>query len=185
MASNEQDINREIRVAAQKLAGTYNKDLLHLCECIVTEVDFDSRTCTCSAVNDTSTTSIELVRFQSVVDDGVILVPKIGSSVTVLLSIRIQPMIVMYSELDNVYIVAPKVQFNKGQLGGLVKVIDLTTKLNNLEKLVNDLVTKYNLHTHVTTCPAGAGSASPTPNIESQVLTPTQRTDIENKAIIQ
>ena len=181
MASNEQDINREIRVAAQKLAGTYNKDLLHLSECIVTEVDFDNRTCTCSAINDTSTTSIELVRFQSVVDDGVILVPKVGSNVTVLMSIRIQPLIVLYSELDNVFIVSPKVQFNKGQLGGMVKVIDLVTKLNNIEKAFNDFVTNYNVHTHTNS----GGTTTPPLPLETKVLVPTQRNDIENKAITQ
>ena len=40
------------------------------------------------------------------------------------------------------------VEFNGGGLGGLVKVMDLTTKLNNLEHLVIDLVTMYNTHTH-------------------------------------
>jgi hypothetical protein len=182
---NEQDTNRGIREAVKKLAGTHNKDVLTICDCTVVSVDFDNRVCICAPLNDTSTTEIQNVRFQSTIDDGVILQPAIGSQVTVLLSIRVDPLIISYSQLDEVYIVAPQVQFNKGLLGGMVKVIDLTTKLNNLENLVNNFIALYNSHTHVTTCPAGAGTASPTPNIESQVLTPTQRADIENKVIIQ
>ena len=182
---NEQSTNREIRVAAQKLAGTYNKDELTFIDAIILSVDLDNRLCNVQPVSDTAQTELKNVRLQSVVNDGIILVPTVGSEVTVLKSIRTDAVVVQYSELDYVYIVAPKVQFNKGQLGGMVKVIDLTTKLNNLENLVNDLVLKYNAHTHVTACPAGAGTATPTPNIESQVLTPTQRTDIENKNIVQ
>ena len=185
MGSENENINRELGVAIRKLAGTHNADKLTIADCIVSSVDINSRTCVCTPLNDTSVADIQGVRFQSTVDDGVILQPAIGSTVTVLLSTRVSPLIVSYSQLDEVFIVAPQVQFNKGNLGGMVKVISLTTKLNNLENLVNNFITLYNSHTHVTSCPAGAGTASPTPNIESQVLTPTQRNDIENTAIIQ
>jgi len=185
MSNTNENINRELGVAIRKLAGTHNADKLTIADCLVDSVDIASRTCSCTPLNDTSIAQIQGVRFQSTVDDGVILQPKVGSTVTVLLSTRVAPLIIGYSEIDEVYIVAPKVQFNQGNLVGMVKVIDLTTKLNNLENLVNNFISLYNSHTHVTACPAGAGTASPTPNIESQVLTPTQRTDIENKAITQ
>ena len=73
--------------------------------------------------------------------------------------------------------------FNDGELGGMVKVIELTTKLNNLEKLVNDLVSKFNTHTHILTLTSGTGTAAPTVSPETTVLTPTVRGDIEDENI--
>ena len=184
MSDKNENINRELGVAIRKLAGTHNADKLTIADCIVSSVDIASRTCVCTPLNDTSVADIQGVRFQSTVDDGVILQPAVGSRVTVLLSIRVDPLIVSYSQLDEVFIVAPQVQFNKGQLGGMVKVIDLTTKLNNLENLVNDLIIKFNTHLHsgVTT---GPGTSAITTILETGTLTRTLRMDIENTAIIQ
>lgn len=70
-----------------------------------------------------------------------------------------------------------------GSLGGLVEVANLTTKLNNLENLVNDLISKYNIHTHILTLSSGTGTAAPTVSLETGTLTPTVRGDIENTHI--
>ena len=100
----------------------------------------------------------------------------------------------LFSELQKVlFIVGSSVfsikdgimQFNDGSNGGLVEVIKLTQKLNNLENLVNDLVAKFNSHTHILTLTSGTGTAAPTTTIESSTLTPTQRGDIENTKITQ
>ena len=76
-------------------------------------------------------------------------------------------------------------QFNDGSLGGMVKVAALTAKLNNLENIVNDLVAKYNTHTHILTLTSGTGTAAPTVTEETGTLTPTEQSDIENTAVKQ
>ena len=77
------------------------------------------------------------------------------------------------------------IQFNDGSLDGMVKVAALKTKLNNLENLVNDLVTKFNSHTHILTLTMGTGTAAPTVAPETTTLTPTVQADIENTKITQ
>lgn len=184
MGSENENINRELGVAIRKLAGTHNADKLTIADCIVSSVDIASRTCVCTPLNDTSVADIQGVRFQSTVDDGVILQPAIGSTVTVLLSTRVSPLIVSYSELDEVFIVAPKVQFNKGQLGGMVKVIDLVTRMNKIESDNNTLKAAFAAWVVVPT-DGGAALKAITATWAAQQLTPTQRSDIENTEIIQ
>jgi hypothetical protein len=170
MSNTNENINRELGVAIRKLAGTHNADKLTIADCIVDSVDIASRTCVCTPLNDTSIAQIQGVRFQSTVDDGVILQPSVGSTVTVLLSTRVAPLIIGYSELDEVYIVAPQVQFNQGKLGGMVKVISLVGKLNAIEQQLNTI---------------GTWALTVTPSLTLPPLIPTQQIEIENKAIIQ
>jgi len=170
MTNTYENINRELGVAIRKLAGTHNADNLTIADCTVDSVDIASRTCACTPLNDTSIAQIQGVRFQSTVDDGVILQPAVGSTVTVLLSTRVAPLIVSYSEIDEVYIVAPQVQFNQGRLGGMVKVISLVGKLNAIEQQLNTI---------------GTWALTVTPALTLPPLIPTQQIEIENKAIIQ
>lgn len=72
-------------------------------------------------------------------------------------------------------------QFGDGSNGGLPMSVPVTTKLNNIENLLNDLVSKYNVHTHPV-----SGAATGEPVIpETGVLIPTQPTDIENPNVTQ
>lgn len=75
-----------------------------------------------------------------------------------------------------------KIEFNGGQLGGAVKVIELTQKLNNLEKAHN------NLNTYVGSLPipvsgSVSGPATPAAVQGFAINQPTQRTDIEDKNV--
>lgn len=74
------------------------------------------------------------------------------------------------------------VEFNGGVFGGLVKVIELTTKLNNLENAFNNLVTLFNAHVH-TGVTTGVGSSGPTPSQDTTQLTPTVRGEIEDTSV--
>jgi hypothetical protein len=71
---------------------------------------------------------------------------------------------------------------NGGGLGGLVKVNDLVTKLNNLESLVNDLIEKYNAHTHTSACTAGGATTAPVAlgDRETGTISATVVSDLEN-----
>jgi hypothetical protein len=81
----------------------------------------------------------------------------------------------------------PFIQFNNGSLGGLVKVIDLTTKLNNLEDKVNDFIDKWNDFC-TNYVPGGPGATGQPSTLTASTETHVSRTaqnDIENKNITQ
>ncbi len=59
--------------------------------------------------------------------------------------------------------------FNGGDLGGLIKIEELTNKINALVNTVNALIDNYNAHTHITTATV---SASPTPGVISPIVAP-------------
>jgi hypothetical protein len=60
---------------------------------------------------------------------------------------------------------------------------ELTTKLNNLENKVNDIVAKFNSHTHILTLSTGTGTAAPTTTKVPGTLTPTEQSEIENDKV--
>ena len=64
-----------------------------------------------------------------------------------------------------------KITINGGNLGGLVKIQELTDKLNNLVQEINAIKTKFNTHTHSveTTAPAGTWTTKPTTSSASDV----------------
>lgn len=168
--------DRSIRESIQYLAGNHQTDHVILVDATVESVDENGRTCECISVTGSVGSPIPGVRLMASVDDGVLIIPAIGSTVVIAQSIFTDPIVVSYSEIE-------KIILRGGDLGGLVKVIELTQKLNNLENLLNDLINKFNIHTHnVTSTGAPTG-----PNLlpEAQTLTPTVRTDIENENIIQ
>lgn len=78
------------------------------------------------------------------------------------------------------------VTFNGGQLGGIVKIQDLTDRLNELAQTVNALVNSYNAHTHVTTATVGAGTAPGTISPTTEQARPAalfNRGDYENEKV--
>lgn len=86
---------------------------------------------------------------------------------------------------------AERIEFMGNDFSGLVKVEELVKKLNDLEDLVTDLVTKYNAHTHVvsvvTACGAGAGSGNGTAVVttasSTKEVVKTIKKDLENEKI--
>jgi hypothetical protein len=184
--------DRNIIQAIQTLAGTYNADIVHLIAAEVDSVDISKRTCNVTTVSGKNQTAIENVKLMSAIDDGVLFIPSIGSTVMVLFSNYNLPFVVQYSELDKILLISGssqlqiidgKIMLNDGSKGGLVEVIPLVQKLNNLENLVNDLASKFNSHTHILTLTSGTGTAAPTVAPETTVLTQTQRNDLENNTI--
>lgn len=164
---------RAIQEAIQQLSGTHLADRLYFLDCEVKSVDEAGRACTVIALSG-KVGSEFTARLMASVDDGILAVPSVGSTVIVSSSDFTTGCIVQYSEIE-------KIVFRGGDLGGLVKVISLTTKLNNLENKLNSLILKYNTHTHNVTAvgsPTGPGLQP-----ETGTLTPTQRTEIENKNI--
>lgn len=93
-----------------------------------------------------------------------------------------RPQIVMTHKVDKLLFTCNKVQFNEGQLGGMVKVITLTEKLNNIENMFNNFIQEYNTHTHNVT--AVGSPTGPTIPESTDHLTPTEQTEIEDTTII-
>jgi hypothetical protein len=179
------------------MAGTYNADTIFLVTAQVTAVNAAAGRCTVEAISGRSSTSIDNVEFQAVVSDGLLFIPRVGSEVKVLMSTYTEPFIVQYSEVEKAYISADLIQFNDGALGGLVKVIELTQKLNTLENDINDLKAKFQSLVTTITIAAGIAPAAPVTNgtalgwfnpflaYATQQITPTQQADIENPVITQ
>ena len=167
--------DRSIQESIQILSGTHLADKLYYLDCEVKSVDESKRTCVVIALSG-KVGSEFTARLMASVDDGFLIIPVVGSTVVVSSSDFNTASIVQYSEVE-------KIVLRGGDLGGLVKVINLTSKLNNLENKLNSLVLKYNTHTHNVTAvgsPTGPGLQP-----ETGQLTPTVRSDIENTKITQ
>lgn len=161
--------DREIEESIQKLAGTYQKDIVSLKLCTVTSVDKESRTCECTPISGNADTTIPKVRLMAEANDGFLVLPKAGSTVMVALSSRGYAYVFMYSDIDEVNITIGEAgnytsfdikdglqQFNDGSFGGMVKIVALTTKLNNL---ITQLTAQLGLI--ATGIAAGGGSYTP------------------------
>jgi hypothetical protein len=173
-----------IKETVQKLAGTHLKDDVHFIVATVTDVNQAARTCDCTPISGKSPTPLTNVQLMPEVDDGWLKIPVIGSSVIIMWSTKNVPYIAMTSALQKAYLVTlDGIQLQGGEYGGLIIIEQLIQKLNNLENAYNDLVTKFNTHTHILTLSSGTGSAAPTTDSEGTVLTPTERKDIENNSI--
>lgn len=88
--------------------------------------------------------------------------------------------------VTDLFISAKQTQFNDGKSGGLVLVNPLVEKVNNIENLLNNLITQYNAHTHLLTLTSGTGTAAPTLTQETGTIAPiTKASDIESTVITQ
>lgn len=168
--------DRSIRETVQHLAGTHQTDRVRLIDATVNEVDADARTCTCSGLSGAVGDILEGVRLMSSLDDGILVIPAVGSTVTIIMSVFTDPIVIGFSEVD-------KIIFRGGDLGGLPIVGLLVKQLNKMENLLNDLIGNYNSHTHNVTAVGSPTGPSLTP--ETNTLIPTVVADLENKTITQ
>lgn len=205
-------IERAIVESIQRISGTQLSDKTLIYSATVDSVDIADRTCNVTTISSQGEMTIESVQLMASVDDGFLLVPAIDSTVIVTYTTFNKPFISLFSAIDKAVLIVGEnnvslemdnlgilleiantklsfkdglTQFNDGALGGLVKIIDLTTKLNNLENKVNTLLSAFNSHTHLLTLTSGTGTAAPTVAPVVGTLTPTVRGDIENEKIKQ
>ncbi len=171
---------KEIEVYVQRLAGTYLKDLISIFACNVDSVNEPERTCDCTPIGSEANTALPGVLLSAENNNGFLCLPVVGSTVIVAISTRNTAFILMYSDIE-------KVQFMDGSLGGMVKVIDLVERLNNIEDKVNDIITEYNAHTHLAVDSVTSAPVTVSPTVSQVVgaLTPTVRSDVENDLITQ
>jgi hypothetical protein len=166
-----------LRDAVRQLAGTSLDDEVYCTMAQVVSVDLDAATCVCQMIGGIATSEVT-VRLMADNDDGLLISPAIDSTVVITWTKRMPAFVSMFSEVQDVFINASGViEMNQGTFGGLVKVRDLVTKLNNLENKVNAMIASYNAHIHPD--PVSGVTGAPTVPITG-TLTPTVESDIEN-----
>lgn len=111
---------------------------------------------------------------------GILITPAAGSSVIVgRISESDELFIEMFSKVETIII-------DGGDFGGLIKIQELTNKLNALVKTVNNHITNYNGHTHIVNT---TGSAAAQTGTAAAVITQAQQaeefkaSDYENEKI--
>jgi len=140
--------------------------------CKVLSVDETNRTCEVEPIDGSA--GIPETRLQANINlnSGFILFPAIDSHVVVCFLNKNAAFVALFSEVD-------KVHLRGDQLGGLIKVEDLVTRLNNVENDLNDLKTVFNSWTPVSQDGGAALKTAAGTWFGSQIET-TEKSHIEN-----
>jgi hypothetical protein len=154
----------------------------------VVSVNTEDRTCDVSTISDRGEQILAGVNLMAEVDDGLLKIPAIDSTVVLGFSDTLNYFVCMWSELQKVVLIvgdsgievtSDLIKFNDGSFGGLIKINDLVGRLNQVEEALSDLITKYNTHVH-TGVTTGGGSSAITPTQSSKIVTNTTVDQIEN-----
>ena len=141
--------------------------------CTVVSVDEVALTCVCAPVNGDS--DILDVRLQAGEGNGVVIIPAVDSVVMVTMINSMTGYVGMVSQVDSI-------QLLDGSFGGLIKIDEIVTKLNNLESDINDLKTAFSSWV-VVPSDGGAALKAITATWFGSSLTPTVKGDLENDLI--
>lgn len=197
-----------IREVIKKLAKPDGETVALICT--VDEVDKKARTVDCSPINESAPLLGVNLQANQGSDFGVCLFPEVGSFVVVgfvadgaagvvLLCDKIESAEIVIGDTSalisgdglNVKVADTSVKldksavtFNGGTLGGLVKVVELTQRLNLIENDINALKGIFAAWAPV---PQDGGAALSTASTEwaTSLLTPTVRTNYENDKVKQ
>lgn len=100
---------------------------------------------------------------------GIVQVPKVGSNVVVMFYSPTVAFVVMVDEVDEILI-------NGGENGGLVKIDELTEK-------INELIDAFNQHTHSVATTGSAAAQSGTAAVIVNSFTKLDKSSYEDKTI--
>ena len=165
-------MSKDLRDALRSLVKPNNDGFSKVCT--IDSVDLTTLTCYCVPLNDDA--DIINVRLMANIDNGFLLIPEVNSIV-----------VVSFLSDDSAYVSlvskVSEVQLNGKNFDGLVKVQELTDKLNALENKVNDLITACSSQV-VTLAPSGTFPLAPFFTSVTPLI-PTQQLEIENTTILQ
>jgi hypothetical protein len=99
--------------------------------CTVTDVDLSENTCKCTPIDGVTPDFLGVILSVSK-SKGFLLIPKDGSLVSVTQLSEATAFVSMVSDVDQIYLAGD-------ENGGLIKVADLVTKINNLENAMNQI----------------------------------------------
>jgi hypothetical protein len=162
----------DIRQAIQALSGITDLSYEGVA-CKVSGIDLATFTCTCTPINGDAEFFDVLLNADA--DKGFTLIPKDGSVVIVQQTSQATAYVSMVSKVDQIYLAGDA-------NGGLVKVNDLVSKLNNLENKVNAMILIFNAHVHAGVTP-GTGSSLVTPTLIAGTLIPTTANELQNNTV--
>jgi hypothetical protein len=169
--SNKSDIIKSLREITK--SNSYSKT------CEVIQIDTSSNTCDVAPVDGSA--HIPNVRLNTS-QTGYLIIPKEGSLVDITFTDPDNAFVSMFSEVDDIKIkVSNEIHLNGDGLGGLIKISDLVGKLNDIEDLVNNLLTTLQ-STTIPLAPSGTYPFAPL-YATFQMLVNTQVNDIENDKV--
>ena len=176
--------DRDISEAINKLVGTQRVDPMYYVNAEVVSVDIPARTCSCVVTEGLTELTLPNVKLMAVVDDGLLIEPKIGSAVKIIYSRDKESFVCQYSEIENITIDAnTKIKLNDGSFGGLIKIESLTSKINALVSKVNELISTFNAHTHTYVNVSTPAITSVTATLVTTPASILNKTDYENTKI--
>ena len=159
----------DIRQAIQSLSGLNDLQYEGVL-CNVSDIDLATFTCTCTPTNGDAEFYDVLLNADA--EKGFTLIPANGSLVIAQQTSQATAYVSMVSKVDQVYIAGDA-------NGGLVKVQDLTSKLNNLESDLNTLKLIFSSWSPVPS-DGGAALKLAAATWYAQQLTPTTVNELEN-----
>ena len=115
--------DRAIIEAVNKMTGQYRIDQVTYVDAVVNDIDPAARSCSCTAIYGNAEYDLPTVKLMASTDDGLLIIPAIGSDVKVIFSQNLEPFVCQYSQIESVILDAnTSIQFCDGSLGGLVKI---------------------------------------------------------------
>lgn len=169
-------MNNAIIKAIQSINSQRGDDPVYLYDGEIVSVDKNKRTCVVRVTS--GNTANELTaRLMASVDDGFLCIPTVDSTVVIICSKQVSPLVILFSEIDEVVI-------RGGDKKGLAVLDSLVDRFNNIEQDINNLKTVFSSWSPI---PNDGGAALKTAAATwiSQTLTETQDTDIRNTKITQ
>lgn len=166
-------LEREIRQKIQELAHNQNKSE-RVYVCVVESVDLEAKTCDV-VIADGSAILIPSVRLQAQPGNGILIVPKAPSLVVVTMINSTNGHVTMFSDVKSI-------QYFDGSFGGLIKIEELISKINNLE---SDLNTLKQIFTSWVPAAGDGGLVLKTAATTwaSQLIVETKKTELENELV--
>lgn len=140
----------------------------------VDEVDLVNKTCLCLPI-DESKADLMNVRLMSDNKTGFLIIPKVGSIVVVSFISNELTYVSMFYEVD-------KILLNGDNYGGLVKVQELTNKINALENLTNNILSALK-GTTIPLAPTGTYPFAPLYAAFNLIAPITTKTELENSTV--
>jgi len=137
---------REYLIEIVKGAGGINAPATYIAT--VNSVNEDARTCSCTSVNGPTDISLDTVLLMSEVNDGLLVIPAIDSTVIIQSTPNSMPVVLMFSQIDKVIsnaggstlqIDSDGLQLDGNKYGGIMQITPSVKAWNDTQNDINNL----------------------------------------------
>jgi len=161
-------MNEELRKALRDFFGDISATM------IATVKSVDKNKCTCTIENDSAEYFNVRLRPTTGSNNGIVMYPKIGTTVlTVKIESTEELAVLCATEYESIEMLVDSTVLNNGTFGGLIKIQELTNRLNAL-------VNVYNSHTHPVATTGTAAAQSGTATATNAQAQQFNKSDYEN-----